>query len=146
MVLDGRPWKLRLPQGLAPTEATEGPALTVGSLQFHFEVSRNEEYVRWWATAGEQTLDLGDRTFNYTLLILARERLSEADGPDQEAGWLDRERLLQMLALEPETLRVHLYRARKMLSQQGVSDAAALIERRSSSSELRIGTDSLTIR
>ncbi len=144
VVVAGRAWRLRLPGGLPATEATDEAPLTLASLTLHFEVSRDEEHVSWWATHDGGRLALGDRAFNYTVLTLARQRLAEAEH-DSEAGWLDRERLLRMLALEPETLRVHLYRARKALAAAGVRDASSLIQRRATAGQMRIGTDRIEV-
>jgi hypothetical protein len=145
VVLDGRPWRLRLPTGLPATLAAVELPLTLDSLTLWFSVSRDEEHVTWWATAGSERVELGDRAFNYTLLTLARQRLAEAEHGESEAGWVDREQLLRMLALEPDTLRVHLYRARKALAAAGVQDAAGLIARRSSAGQLRINTGALEV-
>jgi len=147
-VAGGRPWRLHLPSALAGTMGSQPVPLTLLELTLRFEVSLDEEHVRWGAVHGLQDIDLGSRSFNYTLLTLARARVDDAADPElppSSHGWRDREELASVLRLDPESLRVQLFRARRQLARAGIEDAAALIERRTGAGQLRIGTGLLEI-
>ncbi len=51
-----------------------------------------------------------------------------------------------MLATSPSQLALDIYRARQQFSDAGVTDSAQLVERRTTSRELRIGVSSITVR
>ena len=106
-------------------------------LRFH--VSLDEEHIRLEACLGETPLDLGERTHNYLLLHLGRQRLADASLPSGERGWVYREDLLQGLQLDPQQLNLLVFRARKSFAKAGLEPTAPLIERRLDSGQLRLG-------
>jgi hypothetical protein len=53
--------------------------------------------------------------------------------------------LLRMLATNLAQLTLDIYRARRQFADAGVVDSAQLVERRTSSRELRIGVESISI-
>ena len=65
--------------------------------------------------------------------------------PEDECGWVYADELAQMLAVEPTKMNVDIFRARQQFQQQGVMAAALLIERRSTTHQLRIGVRDLQI-
>jgi hypothetical protein len=122
---------------------------TPRSIALEFSVSRNEEQVDLSIVhAGQRTL-LKPRAHSYLLLTLARSRLSDQAGgslPVTSHGWVEQSRLLRMLATTLPQLTLDIYRARRQFADAGVSDAAQIVERRSSSRELRIGVEQISIR
>jgi hypothetical protein len=113
-----------------------------------FRVSRDEEHVELLLerTSGEW-VDLGTRTFNYALLLLARQRVSDAtDGVQESAsGWMYQEDLLDGLKITSERLNIDIFRIRTHFAAIGILDAAKVVERRPRSRQLRIGIAELAI-
>jgi hypothetical protein len=82
------------------------------------------------------------------LLTLARLRVQDHAIPEQPVtshGWVEQSRLLKMLATSLAQLTLDIYRARRQFSDAGVVDSAQLVERRTSSRELRIGVEQLSV-
>ena len=50
-----------------------------------------------------------------------------------------------MLGTDPEPLNVGICRARKELAGFGIADAGTIVERRSTSRQVRLGTDKVEI-
>lgn len=121
--------------------AGEGP--TVDNVTFRFQVSRNEEYVDLVLLHGGREIPIPRREHLYVLLTLARLRANEIDQPIDERGWINREALLKMLAMEPNSLDVAIYRARQQLSRAGIERAAGIVEVRPG--QRRICTDRIEI-
>jgi len=134
-----------------PSEETvrHKPAATIDSIGLQFTHSLDEEHVVVAAIRPHSDpLNLGARAHNYLLLLLARQRLQDADegGPIDGHGWLYREELARMLGTDERTLNVHIYRARQALATVGVEDAALLIEVRTSNRQVRIGVSQLVVK
>ena len=113
-----------------------------------FELSLDEEHVRWLVHHRGALLVETAQVLNYLLLTLARERLRErGDGvaPASEQGWVYRDDLCRMLAIDPAQINLHVFRARKVLSRVGVAGASSLVERRSLTQQLRFGTDRVQV-
>lgn len=114
---------------------------TIQHVQFHFQVSSDEEYVSLKIIMGNQILDLGERAHHYTLLTLARRRLKERlqQIDNASCGWYFFEEFCRILHMDPQHVNIHIYRARKQM-MQFFPDANYLpnvVERRSGS--LRFG-------
>lgn len=90
----------------------------VKDIRFCFYVSLDEEHVVVKIQLGENMIDLGERAHHYMLLTLARQRLKDAeDGEDQETqGWIELDRMADMIGLEPCHLNIHIFRVRKQVS------------------------------
>lgn len=91
---------------------------------------------------GGQTLDLVERSHHYCLLILARQRLGDAQrGIAASAqGWLERQQLARMLGLDLGNLNIQLHRLRQQIARAlpAGMQLDEVVERRRG--ELRIGT------
>jgi hypothetical protein len=135
--------RIYLPVGDTTTPATTIGHTQAGSAQMMltFQVSQDEEYVEVAIEHGKRRRVLNPRAFHYLLLILARERLRDiqAGQPAAEQGWVHIEDLCRMAQTEPSRINVDVYRARRQLASMGVTDAGQLIERRSTSRQLRMG-------
>ena len=77
------------------------------------------------------------------LLTLARLRLKEADRPEPDRGWADRDVLLRMLRMDANAFNVAVHRARHQLLDAGVKGAAGIVQVRRR--QRRFGTDKLDI-
>lgn len=88
------------------------------NIRFIFYVSADEEHVVVKMQSGGDMIDLGERAHHYMLLTLARQRLKDAlDGMDQATqGWVELDRMSEMLSLEPCHLNIHIFRARKQIN------------------------------
>lgn len=123
--------------------------LTPGALALEFLVSRNEEQVDLVIVHSGQRTPLKPRAHTYLLLTLARLRVQDQSAPElaiTSHGWVEQARLLRMLATSLSQLTLDIYRARRQFTDAGVVDSAQLIERRTSSRELRIGVEQLSVR
>jgi hypothetical protein len=131
------PWLLHLPEELAATAEDAGPP-ALEQLHLHFRVRRDEERVEVAVRFPDgRVCDLGGRSHHYTLLTLARHRLS--DPP----GWLEAAELANMLRIDSNLLYTHVHRARRQLAGLDVIGAADVVERRGE--VVRLGTDRLDI-
>jgi hypothetical protein len=126
-----------------------GGQLTPAALGLEFAVSRNEEYVEITIVHQERRTPLRPRAHSYVLLTLARlrerDRCDAGIGPESH-GWVYQDELVKMLATTPTQLAVDIYRARQQFNEAGVANSAQLVERRSTTHELRIGVPKLSIR
>ena len=99
-----------------------------------FVVSLNEEHVTLTLSAGQQLINLGERTHHYSLLLLARQRLHDARrGLDPSSqGWIEAERLAHSLGIDASHLNIHIFRARNQFKQAfaGLESPLDIIERR----------------
>ncbi len=144
--LEGRQWLLRLPESL-PSTWREAP-LALFTVGLRFEVSRDEEHVTAWLLHNRRTLDLGSRAHHYTLLTLARARVADQQDPElppTEHGWLYQDDLVQRLGVQTNILHTHIFRARRQLAELGVMGAAAVVERRAATGQLRLGVEKAEI-
>jgi hypothetical protein len=80
------------------------------------------------------------------LVTLARARLAEATEPPVERGWLEREELCRMLAIDELRLNVEVCRARKQFSALGIQGAATIVDRRMGSGRIRLGVERVDVR
>ncbi len=144
---DGQPWRVHLPAACPSTWNHDDAELVVANLRLRFAVSRDEEHVELRAIAGERELDLQARAHHYLLLVLARRRVADerAGLPDAAQGWIHHDELLAMLRIDDGHLNLSIHRARSQLGRLSVADAAALVERRQSTRELRLGVRHIEI-
>lgn len=144
----GEPFVLHLPVPLAATAEAPDAGARVEHTELRFRVSHDEESVELAvATRGEVRV-LPPRSHHYTLLTLARARLRDRDAGALVApqrGWLFVDDLCRMLSTDETKLNVEIYRVRQEAGALGLANAAALIERRRGSRQLRVGTEQITI-
>ena len=146
--LGERRWTLSLPGPVVATETRPGSVPDLHETQLAFTVSLHQEHIaaalRW--PGGE--LDLGSRVHHLLLLTLARRRLADAERDALSAGehgWIHRSELLRMLKVDEATLNLHVYRARRQLTEAGVPGGGEVVERRTDAGELRIGVADLLV-
>jgi FHA domain len=148
---DGGLWTLRVP----PAHGERLPTTTVGAHRpkligatvLRFEVSRDGEHIDLSLVHGEEVTALGSRAHHEVLLLLARARLQDKrDGlSPAEQGWLYVDDVVRMLKLPLQHLNVYLFRARKHMASAGMIDTGAIVERRVSTRQIRLGTDVVDI-
>lgn len=144
---DGAAWRLHLPTRGEGTLKESLGLLMVAALRLRFAVSRDEEHVELSARASGRSYDLKARAHHYPMLVLARQRLHDRQKgvAAAEEGWIRQEELTRMLRLDDNHLNISIHRARQQLAQLGVVDAAALVERRSGTRQVRLGVASLEV-
>jgi hypothetical protein len=138
-------WTLFLPSELSPlpeTAETGGSRLVIDELALRFAPSLDEEHVSVQVrtkTGKEYTLP--QRSSHYMLLTLARARIADAHRGviAEEQGWIYACDLADMLQYTAERLNIEIFRARAVFAKLGVADFAHLIERRTTSRQIRIG-------
>jgi hypothetical protein len=141
----GRPWRLMLPTSLPQTRELAND-LRLHGVDFRFRVSRDGEHVELSLLEAGREVPVETRAHLALLLVLARVRLEDADLlPESERGWVHRDELPKLLAVEPHMPNLWIHRARRQLAALGVRDAAMLIERRANATQLRIGVRRLEI-
>ncbi len=150
--LDGRRFRFSTPGVVTDTSTLAfadqaARAFHLERVALEFRVSRDEEHVQISVERGAEKVDLGTRSHNYLLLLLARERLAEAARglADSSCGWVDQERLLRDLRIRPERLNIDIFRIRKQFGAAGILDAANIVERRSGAKQIRIGVSRIAI-
>jgi hypothetical protein len=117
-------------------------------LTLHLSIGRDGEHVHLAIVQGKETVSLGARAHNELLVALAHARLAaeqDPSVPEIERGWVHVDDLAAMLHVEPHYLSVSIYRARQQMAEAGVLNAGALIERRSSTRRVRLGTEKVEI-
>ena len=150
--LDDGVWRLHghgAPDGALATArtATAHREPTLSEVAFRFRVSPDEEFASWSVDTGDREVDLGGRSFVYLLVTLARERLADrARGLGlADRGWMVGDELARRLGMTPETMKVHVYRAREQLRDVGVLGAGGVVERRSTTNQIRFGSDRIRV-
>lgn len=139
VVVDDRAWRLMLPIALEPTQ------LDQLQVAVHFRVSADEETVEIDLVVGGTLASLPTRSANYLLLLLARQRLTDATEPEAEQGWVQRALLARQLRVSPRTINVQLHRLRQAIGEVDDALAARLLECRGSrTGQIRIGTADLS--
>lgn len=151
VAIDGRAWILEVcpqPETVVPTTLKEGAPVVLGAMTLRFEVSRDGEYVALSLVRGASAIPLGGRVHHEVLLLLAEARLADkaAGQPEAERGWLYVDDLLTALKVDLQRFNVNVFRARQHVARAGVLDAGALFERRATTRQIRLGTDSIEVR
>jgi hypothetical protein len=121
---------------------------SVASAQILFHVSRDEEFVAIDMEVTRVKKELDSRAFHYMLLLLARARQSEqlSGMPNDEAGWLYADDVAKKLGTTPEKLNVDICRARQLVAKTKlVDDPDAIVQRRRSTSQIRLGVSDIII-
>jgi hypothetical protein len=140
----GRLFRFCCPTASGSTAAASGnPVDSV----LHFSVSRDEEFVSLRMEHSHGHVELGSRSHNYLLLLLARSYLVDvAAGLAAEAcGWVDKEQLATSLKMTDQQVDGEVHRIRKHFGQHGLPHAATIIDRRARTRQLRIGIAGLRI-
>lgn len=138
----GRRWRLQLPAAFEGTPLVEVTP-TLDSVSFRFKVSRDEETVQIDLHHRGRIIALEPMWHGYVLLTLARIREKARAVPVEERGWVERDRLLEMLRTDSNNLNVAIHKAREQLLEAGVLGAAGIVEvqRR----RRRLGTDNFEV-
>lgn len=145
VAIGGHAWRLALPHLPDPTAGSSIGPSDLWSVTLELRVSPDEEFVALRLLSEGGPRDLGARSHHGVLLQLARARLQDADAPEGSRGWVYVDELLRGLRLDDNTLNVQLHRARRQLADAGVERAAALVERRPSTRQIRLGTDNVRV-
>lgn len=140
----GARFALSLPAAIEGT-ATSGVACLLDMISLEFQVSRDEEHVELTIVHRGKPIAVDRREHNYALLTLARHRLAEAELPAADQGWIDRERLMRMLAADANGLNVAIYRIRGQFAAAGVEDAVGIVEVRRNQRRIGVGVDRLRV-
>ncbi len=142
----GVTWRFCCPAVIAPTSALEQRP-TLRDARLRFAVSLDEEYVELALERQSRRVELGARSHNYILLTLARRRLADrAEGLlDSMCGWIYQEDLVKDLSTTYTQLNVDICRIRKHFGTLGLREAAAIVERRVKTKQLRIGVGDLIV-
>lgn len=144
----------RLIDSTAPGEAQPANTRTVESelrlqgLELRFHVSRDEEHIELGLHDGPDVRRVEPRAHLALLLTLARLRLGDherSDLPASECGWVYRDDLAKMLAIDPTLTNLWIHRARKQLSALGVRDSALVVESRAGGTQVRLGVDRIVV-
>ncbi|PRQ04643.1 FHA domain protein [Enhygromyxa salina] len=147
LIAGGRSWQVFSPGSLALTREVGGDLL-LAQHELRFRVSRDGEHVELELVSEARAITVEPRVHLALLLVLARARLGDAANPElpeAEHGWVYREDLPRMLGVEPELINLWIHRARRQLARAKIRDAAALIERRAGTSQMRIGATRLRV-
>ena len=141
----GRKFRFCLPSAAEATASVGGSALEVPALWFR--VSSDEEFVELDLDFSGRRVALGSRSHNYLLLTLARSYLADvaAGLALASCGWTDKEALAKGLGMTPEQIDGEVFRVRKHFARHGLKEAAAVIERRPRTKQIRLGLQKVHI-
>lgn len=153
-ILAGVTWVLSIPPstpgGLVSTTLSLGASsLRLDEVTLILEVSRDEEYVELSIARGGEVTRLPARAHHHLLLALARARLVDRADPSvsaAEQGWLYTDGVIAMLKSDSQRLCVDIFRARQQLANASVLNAGAIVERRATTRQIRLGTDRIEVR
>ena len=145
LAVDDVGWVVHLPTGHEATWTAHGEPEGLEAVQIAVAVSLDEEHVEVRVRHGVSEHALRPRAHLYLLALLARARLADAALPPAERGWQDAQTLQRGLSLDRRALNVQVYRIRQDFLRIGVPGAAGIVERRTGSGALRIGTDRVTV-
>ncbi|MCO4772021.1 MAG: FHA domain-containing protein [Deltaproteobacteria bacterium] len=155
MVTIGRTeFTISIPAALAPVPMTAElqeisiTENTTRRMKLDFGVSADEEYIELTADVGGTSRRLAPRVHHYLLLVLARRRLADAaEGvAESEQGWVYTNDLRKGLRITANQYYVMTHRLRREVEDLGVVDASRLVEKRTTSRQVRIGVPDLTVR
>lgn len=143
---DGTDWVISLPETIEST-AERTASTSVADSGLRFRVSSDEEYVEMTVVTPKGEHRCKPRAHHYVLLTLARARLQDAaDGiPESEQGWLYTADLEKMLRASANQIYISIHRGRKELDKLDVLGADRLVERRSTTRQVRMGISSLDV-
>jgi hypothetical protein len=137
-------WVISLPDPLQMTIGVQpDDPVAIENIAIELVVSRNEDHVHVNVLHGGKKTQLAEINPFYLLLLLARARLEDPDPSPGERGWIDRDKLCQMLRTTPQKLNVDVFRVRERFDDLGIRGAPNIIERRPG--DLRIGIDRVEI-
>lgn len=148
VVAGAEAWRLSLPLDPASTlEGTQPAEPGLSQLALCFFVSRDGEHLKLRVRGRDVELELPERTQQFLLLALAKARLRDSNGalPDSEHGWSYRDELSKSLGVTPERLNLWAYRCRREFVALGLRGAAAIIESRPLTRQVRIGLSQLHV-
>jgi len=140
-------WTLLVPEVLSETTLIRG-ASRIEDLTLRFIPNLNEEHIELQAAGQGVREHFDHRAHFYLLLTLARLRLEDAERKDlplAEHGWIERSEIERLLRIDTQHLNLLVYRARRQFADIGLHDSSAIVERRTGSSQLRIGTADLLV-
>lgn len=143
VILGGRSWRFHVPECWIPTESFGNHPPALETTQLCFRVSQDEETVEIDLRCPGRTISLGRRAAFYLLLTLARIRIEPRDSKSQ--GWVHWSELAAMLRAEQSEINLWVHRIRERFAEVGFVRPGAIIERRSGTGQLRIGTDNIAI-
>jgi hypothetical protein len=147
-------WRICIPPVLSPVPMTAElreisiTQDTIRRAELDFGVSSDEEYTELRVTVGPRAVTLPPRVHHYMLLELARRRLADAaDGVvEAEQGWVYTSDLRRDLRITANQYYVMSHRLRREVEELGIVDATRLIEKRTTSRQVRIGATRLNVR
>jgi FHA domain len=150
-IMAGEPWLLSIPpavpqSAVSTTVKLERP-LDLATVTLRFGVSSDEEHTEMWLVHEDGIKELNARAYTYLLLLLARARRRDREegvAPSEE-GWVYVEDMQKKLQTDPEKFNLMIFRARQHLSQLGLIDAGAVVQRRLGSRQIRLGTERFEI-
>ena len=141
VTVSGQGWTIGLPEVIEGTLEARKSEYTIDDVALRFAVSGDEEYVELTAVLRGTPHLLKPRAYHYTLLLLARARMADAAAgvTEREQGWLYTSDLAKMLRASHNQIYVGLHRARKELDKLEVRGAASLVEKRTTTRQVRLG-------
>lgn len=150
IVAGGKSWRVHLPPrgDDAFASATLRPGERIAEpIHLRIAVSQDEEHVDVFLSTGGPETQLRSRVHHLLLLLLARERLADAERglPLPEQGWMYNDVACSHLDIGSPALNLHILRLRQQLAEAGVEGAEQIIERRRLSGQLRLSAATVRI-
>jgi FHA domain len=145
LVLGGDTYRLEIPLTMVGTVRSGMTTPMLESIRLKFTVAPDEESVEVMLFVGDKATLVPARRYHYLLVTLARAWLEDVGMAPSVRGYRDRDELCDKLDFDVMKLNVEIYRLRKQFAELGVQGAAALIERRPGTAEVRIGITNIEV-
>lgn len=129
-------WRLVLPEDAHPTEQALR-RLAIADVSLAFRVSRSQDHVALDLIVGDERISLGRREPFWLLLLLARARAEDTEGPEHDRGWVDIDELARMTRWARPRVDIYTLRARRALREAGLTGPGDIVEARPN--ERRLG-------
>jgi hypothetical protein len=146
----GVQFQLELPSldpAMSRTHTVEHQRL-IGAAHLCLHVSLDQEHVAATFELPKLRRELGARSFNYMLLVLAKARQDDegAGVPPSELGWIHVQDLARKLNTSVEAINVDIHRLRRSVEELGIFDNPSdVIERRRTVGQVRLGIGSVSL-
>lgn len=100
------------------TTAANDASPPPNDIKFRFNASQNEEHVSLSLIVDNKNIDMGERNHHYLLLLLARQRIEDAEKglAPYEQGWIDKSLLIKMTGIIEQHINIQIYRFRKQVA------------------------------
>ncbi|MEL6342378.1 MAG: FHA domain-containing protein [Myxococcota bacterium] len=142
MRVEQRQWTLHLPDPMGQTRSNPD---AIDGLRLLLVRGAGGAPPKLTVFSAQRRIEMGKYAHNRLLLVLAEERLADAELPGAEQGWLHERDVAAALGVAVSTVLTYIKRARDQVEQAGILGARGVVERSEGSGRVRLGIDAVEI-